>query len=185
MQTTKDFQLRPDDRDTLKWWLRRPTTPSGQTRRARILLSLDGGRSATETARLLHVSRATVHLWHRRYGAEGLTGLVDRPRSGRPTVLDRRTVERILLLTTERVPVEATHWSTRLMARYASVTQWQVRQVWQAADLKPHRLKTFKRSRDPQFAENVIDVVGLSLNPPDNALVLSVVTRPPWWCQFL
>ena len=60
------------------------------------------------------------------------------------------------------------------MARYAGVTQWQVRQVWRAADLKPHRLKTFKLSRDPQFAEKVIDVVGLYLNPPDNALVLSV-----------
>ena len=174
MQTTKDFQLLPNDRDALKRWLRRPTTPSGQTRRARILLSLDGGCSPTETARLLHSSRATVHVWHRRYGAEGIAGLVDRPRSGRPTVLNRRTVERILLLTTERVPVEATHWSTRLMARYAGVTQWQVRQVWQAADLKPHRLKTFKLSRDPQFAEKVIDVVGLYLNPPDNALVLSV-----------
>ena len=174
MQTTKGFQLLPDDRETLKRWLRRSTTPSGQTRRARILLSLDGGRSPTETARLLHISRATVHLWHRRYRAEGLAGLMDRPRSGRPTVLRRRTVERILFLTTERVPVEATHWSTRLMARYAGVTQWQVRQVWQAADVKPHRLKTFKLSRDPHFAEKVIDVVGLYLDPPDNALVLSV-----------
>ena len=174
MQTTKDFQLLPEDRETLKRWLRRSTTPSGQTRRARILLSLDGGRSPTETARLLHISRATVHLWHRRYRADGLGGLVDRPRSGRPTVLSRRTVERILFLTTERVPAEATHWSTRLMARYAGVTQWQVRRVWQAADVKPHRLKTFKLSRDPKFAEKVIDVVGLYLNPPDNALVLSV-----------
>ena len=174
MQTTKDFQLLPDDRETLKRWLRRSTTPSGQTRRARILLSLDGCRSPTETARLLHISRATVHLWHRRYRADGLDGLVDRPRSGRPTVLSRQTVERILFLTTERVPVEATHWSTRLMARYAGVTQWQVRKVWQAADVKPHRLKTFKLSRDPKFAEKVIDVVGLYLNPPDNALVLSV-----------
>ncbi len=174
MQTTMDFQLHPADRDTLKRWLRRPTMPSGQTRRARILLALDAGRSPTETARLLHVSRSTVHLWHRRYRAEGLAGLTDRARSGRPPVVDGRTVERILFLTTERVPVEATHWSTRLMARYAGVTQWQVRQVWQAADVKPHRLKTFKLSQDPQFAEKVIDVVGLYLDPPDNALVLSV-----------
>ena len=115
-----------------------------------------------------------MHLWHRRYRAEGLGGLGDRPRSGRPTAVNRRTVERVLFLTTERVPVEATHWSTRLMARYADVTQWQVRKVWQAADVKPHRLKTFKLSRDPQFVEKVIDVVGLYLNPPDNALVLSV-----------
>ena len=174
MQTTTEFQLRPDHRDTLKRWLRRPTTPSGQTRRERILLARDAGRSATDTAKLLHVSRSTVHLWHRRYLAEGLAGLVDRARSGRPTVLHGRAVERILFLTTERVPMEATHWSTRLMARYAGVTQWQVRQVWQAADVKPHRLKTFKLSHDPQFAEKVIDVVGFYLDPPDNALVLSV-----------
>ena len=99
---------------------------------------------------------------------------MDRARSGRPTVLAGRTVERILFLTTERVPLEATHWSTRLMARYADVTQWQVRQVWQAAAVKPHRLKTFTLSHDPQFAEQVIDVVGLYLDAPDNALVLSV-----------
>ena len=116
MQTTTEFQLGPDHRDTLKRWLRRPTTPSGQTRRARILLALDAGRTATDTAKLLHVSRSTVHLWHRRYLADGLAGLVDRARSGRPTVLDGRAVERILCLTTERVPMEATHWSTRLMA---------------------------------------------------------------------
>jgi len=174
METTKDFRLPPADRNTLKRWLRRSTTPSGETRRARILLALDAGHSATETAKLLHISRATVHLWHRRYRAEGLDGLTDRPRSGRPTVISRETIERILFLTTERVPREATHWSTRLMARYAKVSPWQVRKVWQAADLKPHRLKTFKISRDPKFAEKVIDVVGLYLNPPDNALVLSV-----------
>ena len=174
METTRNFRLRPADRDTLKRWLRRSSTPSGQTRRARILLALDAGRGPAETAKLLHVSRSTVHLWHRRYRAEGLDGLTDRPRSGRPTALKGKTVDRILFLTTERVPREATHWSTRLMARYAGVTQWQVRQVWHAADIKPHRLKTFKVSKDPRFAEKVIDVVGLYLNPPDNALVLSV-----------
>ena len=84
MQTTKGFQLLPDYRETLKRWLRRSTTPSGQTRRARILLSLDGGRSPTETARLLHISRATMHLWHRRYRADALPGLVDRPQTARP-----------------------------------------------------------------------------------------------------
>ena len=97
MQATKGFRLLPDDRESLKRWLRWSTTPNGQTRRARILLSLDGGRSPTETARLLHISRVTVHPWQRRYRAEGLAGLVDAPQSGRATVLNRRTVERILL----------------------------------------------------------------------------------------
>ena len=127
-----------------------------------------------DIAKTFHVSRPTVYTWKRRYLEEGIGGLADRDRPGRPTTLQPEAVERILFLTTQRVPKEATHWSTRLMARYAGVSQWQVRKVWAAADLKPHRIKSFKISNDPQFAEKVIDVVGLYLNPPDNALVLSV-----------
>src|SRR5690606_28034560 len=77
-------------------------------------------------------------------------------------------------LTTQKVPAEATHWSLRLMAKYSGTTVHQVRQIWQAADLKPHRLQSFKISHDPHFAEKVIDVVGLYMNPPENAMVLSV-----------
>jgi len=130
--------------------------------------------SVTEISERLKISRPTVYKWQQRYKQEGVDGLHDQPRSGRPTKLTEAQVKRILQLTTERIPKEATHWSTRLMAKYADVTQWQVRQVWTAAKLKPHRLKTFKISNDPKFSEKVIDVVGLYLNPPDNALVLSV-----------
>ena len=130
--------------------------------------------SVTEISVRLKISRPTVYKWQQRYKQEGVDGLHDQPRSGRPTKLTEAKVKRILQLTTERIPKEATHWSTRLMAKYADVTQWQVRQVWTAAKLKPHRLKTFKISNDPEFAEKVIDVVGLYLNPPDNALLLSV-----------
>ncbi len=77
-------------------------------------------------------------------------------------------------MTVERILKEATHWSVRLMAKAAGITTWQVRQIWEAADLKPHRLKTFKISNDPQFGEKVVDIVGLYMNPPDQALVLSV-----------
>lgn len=83
-------------------------------------------------------------------------------------------VKEVLRLTVERIPREATHWSIRLMAKAAGITTWQVQQIWQAADLKPHRLKTFKISNDPEFADKVVDVVGLYMNPPDNAVVLSV-----------
>lgn len=172
MSTT--FRLKKADRAELKTWLRRKTTLGGEALRARILLALDEGASVTEIADRLHVSRPTVYTWKRRYAKEGLDGLPDRPRPGRPTTLDEKTVREILFLTTQRIPKEATHWSTRLMARYAGVTQWQVRNVWAAADLKPHRLKSFKMSNDPEFAEKVIDVVGLYLNPPTSALVLSV-----------
>jgi transposase len=79
-----------------------------------------------------------------------------------------------MFLTTKRAPEEATHWSIELMARYAQVTPWQVRQIWKAADLRPHRLKTFKISTDPAFAHKVVDIVGLYMSPPDNAVVLSV-----------
>ena len=89
-------------------------------------------------------------------------------------MIDEKTVKRVLKLTTEYIPEEATHWSVRLMAKHAKVSCWQVRQIWAAADLKPHRLKTFKISNDPEFAEKVIDVVGLYLNPPSNAMVLCV-----------
>jgi hypothetical protein len=104
----------------------------------------------------------------------GIDGLSDLPRSGQPLKLDADQVKEILTLTTQWVPKEATHWSVRLMAKYAQVTTWQVRQIWAASDLKPHRLKTFKISNGPHFAEKVIDVVGLYLSPPDDAMVLSV-----------
>jgi len=88
--------------------------------------------------------------------------------------LDERTVKRVLDLTTSYVPEEATQWSVQLMAKHAGVTTWQVRQIWKAADLKPHRLRTFKLSNDPEFAEKVLDIVGLYLNQPSNAMVLCV-----------
>ena len=99
--------------------------------------------------------------------------MTDLPRSGQLLKLGPEKINEILTLTTRRVPQEATHWSVRLMAKYARVTTWQARQVWAASDLKPQSLKTFKISNDPHFADKVVDVVGLYLNPPDNALVLS------------
>jgi hypothetical protein len=96
------------------------------------------------------------------------------PRPGRPRKLGTKKVKAILTDTVNKVPRGFTHWSIRLMAEHADVTRWQVQQIWRAAKLKPHRLKTFKISNDPDFAEQVFDVVSLYPNPPDNALVLSV-----------
>ena len=142
--------------------------------RAKIILQLSEGLSPSEVAIAQRTSAKTVHRWRNRFEAEGIDGLLERSRSGRPTVIDKETIDKVLFLTTKRIPQEATHWSIELMARYAQVTRWQVRQIWKAADLRPHRLKTFKISNDPQFAEKVIDIVGLYMNPPDNAVVLSV-----------
>ena len=174
MATTQSYRVKKTDRKELGSWLRSRSVDRGLAERARIVLMSGEGMSVTEISGRLQVSRPTVYKWQQRYEQEGVDGLHDQPRSGRPTKLTEAKIKRILHLTTERIPKEATHWSTRLMAKYARVTQWQVRQVWAAAKLKPHRLKTFKISNDPDFAEKVIDVVGLYLNPPDNALVLSV-----------
>jgi len=174
MATTEDKQVGRADRKELESWLRSRSVDRGLAERAHIVLMIGDGMSVTQISRKLQVSRPTVYKWQQRYEQEGVGGLHDQPRSGRPTKLTEAKIKRILHLTTERIPKEATHWSTRLMAKYAGVTQWQVRQVWAAAELKPHRLKTFKISNDPEFAEKVIDVVGLYLNPPSNAVVLSV-----------
>ncbi len=152
----------------------RPTTPQALAERARMIVALADGGTALEVAERFGVTRDKVYRWRSRFEANGLEGLEDRPRSGRPRGLEEAKAREILRLTVERVPREATHWSLRLMAKYAGVSEWQVRQVWAAADLKPHRPKTFKISNDPQFADKVIDVVGLYLDPPDNAMVLSV-----------
>ena len=154
--------------------MRSTTLPQGQTTRASIILSLADDLGPTEISRSLRVSCKTVHKWRNRFVNDGIDGLFDQPRSGRPTVIDEKTVKRVLKLTTERIPREATHWSVQFMAEYAQVSTWQVRQIRKAADLKPHRIKTFKISNDPHFADKVIDIVGLYMNPPSNALVLSV-----------
>ena len=142
--------------------------------RAKIILQLAEGMTPTAIAAAQRTTAKTVHRWRNRFEAEGIEGLLERPRSGRPTVIDKKIVDKVIFLTTKRIPQEATHWSIELMARYAEVTPWQVRQIWKAADLRPHRLKTFKISSDPAFADKVVDIVGLYMNPPDNAVVLSV-----------
>src|SRR5262249_26725009 len=168
------MEVTPSDREELEGWLRSSTTPRSLAERARIILLSCEGLSAAAIGEKLDVTGLTVYKWRRRYRDSGLPGLADRSRPGQPRKLAASKTREILRLTTERIPEEATHWSLRLMAKYAGVTRWQVQQVWQAADLRPHRLKSFKISNDPEFAEKVADVVGLYLRPPVDALVLSV-----------
>ena len=174
MTASDSFRLKRGDRAQLEKWLKMPTLPQGEATRARIVLALSEGEAAAKIAAAQRVAPKTVYRWMHRYEEMGLDGLCDLPRSGRPKVIDEKTVRRVLKLTTQKVPHEATHWSIRLMAEYAQVSTWQVRQIWKAADLKPHRIKTFKISNDPAFAEKVVDIVGLYMNPPSNALVLCV-----------
>jgi transposase len=174
MPRSQVLTVSPEARAVLESRLRSRKVSRSFAERARIVLLSADGMSKAQICERLDITGPTVSKWRQRFRQQGVEGLEDAPRSGRPTKLNAKTVERILHLTTKRIPKEASHWSTRLMAKYAGVTQWQVRQVWEAADLKPHRLRSFKFSKDPQFAEKVVDVVGLYLDPPDQAVVLSV-----------
>ena len=171
---TTRLHLTTEDRETLEGWLRAAKTPRSLALRAKIALLSTDGMTAEAVAEKFDTHPETVRRWRRRFEKEGIDGLSDRQRSGRPTEISKAVTKKVLDLTTKRIPKEATHWSVRLMAKYAEITQWQVRQIWAAADLKPHRIKTFKISNDPDFAEKVMDVVGLYMNPPTNAMVLSV-----------
>lgn len=173
-RTHEKHKLSDDDRRALEAVLRSPKSAQGLVLRAQIVLLSGSGQTVEEVAAALGASKHTVYKWRRRFKASGLDGLNDLPRSGQPKKLSAKKIKEVLTLTVERIPREATHWSVRLMAKAAGITTWQVRQIWEAADLKPHRLKTFKISKDPQFAEKVVDVVGLYMNPPENAMVLSV-----------
>ena len=168
------FAITDEQRQDLEALLRSPKTAQDLVSRAKIILLTASGRTAEELVVELGTTFRTIYRWRKRFKEHGIQGLADRPRSGQPKKLTDATVKEVLRMTVECIPHEATHWSVRLMAKAARVTTWQVRQIWHAADLKPHRLKNFKISNDPDFAEKVIDVVGLYMNPPEHAAVFSV-----------
>jgi len=162
------------DREVLERWTRRPKTAQALAQRARVVLACAEGHSNTEVARRLGLTGATVGKWRRRFVDQGPDGLLDEPRPGAPRSITDADVERVLTLTLESTPVEATHWSTRSMAKQSGLSQSAVSRIWRAFALQPHRSETFKLSKDPLFIEKVRDIVGLYLNPPDRALVLCV-----------
>ena len=123
--------------------------------RAKIVLLAGDGIDIEEIARKTGFSGNAVYRWRHRHETRGIDGLQDEPRSGRPVELREKKVREILRRTGREIPHEATHWSLRLMAKYAGVSVHQVRRVWEAADLKPHRIMSFKISTDPRFAEKV------------------------------
>lgn len=149
------------------------TTEQRTAMRARIILRAAEGAAHVEIASELGVSVPTVLLWRRRFKERGLAGLADAPHPGRPRVYGREVRERILATTLTR-PEGTTHWSTRRLAGEVGVSRSTVARVWAEGRLKPHRTETFKFSRDPDLVAKVTDVVGLYLDPPERAIVLSV-----------
>ena len=150
-------------------------TPQKIAMRARIVLLAGDGRANHAIAKELGTSRPTVLLWRERFAARGVAGLLkDAPRPGRRKALSAEVVKRVVEATMHTTPAGATHWSVRSMAKAQGLSRMTVQRIWKQHRLQPHRLETFKFSNDPLFVEKLRDVVGLYLNPPDHALVLSV-----------
>lgn len=162
------------DRQSLESLVRSRTSPHSLVQRARIILLSANGDSPVSVAKATATTERSVFRWRNRFKASGVEGLKDLPRPGQPKKLSENKIKEVLTLTVKRIPHEATHWSLSLMAKYAGITEWQVSQIWKAANLKPHRIKNFKISNDPDFADKVVDIVGLYMDPPTNAMVLSV-----------
>ncbi len=167
------IRLRRGDQQELEGWLRARTTPQRQVERARIVLGSADGLSGRALSRQIGVSLPTVQRWLDRYEAEGLEGLEDRPRPGRPRQITPQIEAEVVRRTLEEKPPQGTHWSTRLMAEVIGLHHSQVARIWKAHRLKPHRVRYFKVSTDPRFVEKLRDVVGLYVAPPERAIVFS------------
>jgi transposase len=162
------------DRTELERWQRASSTPAGLSRRARAVLLMAHGLSGVEIAERIGYTVIQVSRIRRRFAEDGLAGLHDRPKSGRPPTVTARKRAQIVALTLKPPGAGRTHWTSRDLARKTGVSHTMVHRVWQAHALKPHRVSTFKFTTDPQAEEKIHDVVGLYLNPPTNAVVLSL-----------
>lgn len=168
------FHISDEQKIELERLSRRRRTARAVAFRAKILLACAEGGKDTEIAARLKSDRGTIGKWRRRFMKDGVAGLFDEPRPGAPRKISDKDVERVVVSTLETKPQNATHWSTREMARKLDMSQSAIARIWRAFGLQPHRTKTFQLSADPLFVEKVRDIVGLYLNPPSRALVLSV-----------
>ena len=170
----KEVVLTDDKRETLERWERRPKSAQALAFRCRIVLRCAQGGTNGEVATESGIDISTVRKWRNRFVERRLEGLHDEPRPGAPRLVSDDDVERVIVKTLEETPQDATHWSTRSMAKSTGMSQSAVSRIWRAFGLKPHLVDTFKLSPDPQFVEKVRDFVGLYVNPPDGAMVLCV-----------
>jgi transposase len=174
MAPAVSIELTSEERAQLEAWARRRTSAQALALRARVVLLAAEGWNNTEIAQRLGVHRPMVRKWRSRFAEHRLDGLTDEPRPGRPRTVTDEQVEAVIVKTLESTPKDATHWSTRSMAREVGLTQSAVLRIWKAFGLQPHRQQSWKLSKDPLFIDKVRDVVGLYLNPPERAVVLCV-----------
>ncbi len=166
--------LSEGERFELKSLAARRKTAQALATRARIVLACAEGKQNMYVAAELGLDKATVGKWRRRFVERRMDGLHDEPRSGTPRTIEDARIEAVIVKTLESVPKNATHWSSRGMAREMRLSTSTVQRIWRAFGLQPHRLETFKLSTDPEFVAKVRDVVGLYVSPPERAIVLCV-----------
>ena len=171
----KALPLTDEDRQVLESWVRAHSTSQQVVKRARIILLAAEGMSNTDIAMVVGFSRPTVIEWRKRFLAEGVNTLTKtRPGRGPKPKYTKEKIQEIVEATLHTKPKNATHWSCRTMAKEQGVSATIVHRIWKAHGLQPHRVKTFKLSKDPKFVEKLTDVVGLYMNPPEKAVVLCI-----------
>lgn len=173
MRIAPPVELSAEQRTVLESMARQRTLPARLVERAQIVLRAAEGMENQHIARLMGLTPEKVARWRKRFLEGGIAALEkDAPRPGRTRTITDRWVKKVLDMTLHQKPVNATHWSTRTMAAAAGISEASVRRIWHVHGLKPHLVRTFKLSRDPEFAEKLEDIVGLYLNPPEHAIVL-------------
>src|SRR5580698_5221847 len=168
------LELTEEEHSELAALAARRKTAQALALRARIVLACAEGGPNKEVAARLHVDEATVSKWRRRFVERRIDGLHDEPRSGAPRTIDDAHIEAVIVATLESLPANATHWSSRGMAKAIGISVSSVQRIWRAFGLQPDRMETFKLSTDPNFVAKVRDIVGLYVSPPAHAIVLCV-----------
>jgi transposase len=175
MRRAVRITLNAEERKTLCRWARSRTAPARLVTRAQMILRAADGWEDRQIAEELGVHRVTVAKWRKRFAAERLAGIEhEEPGRGRRATKRRRWSRTIVEVTLHTTPKDATHWSVRSLAKHLGIDKSMVQRVWRTHELAPHRVRTFKLSRDRRFVEKLVDVVGLYLRPPEHALVLSL-----------
>ena len=174
-RTAPTISLSPTDRQEIRGWLAAHGTPQQVVLRSRIVLAVAEGHSDSAISTQMGINRKTVILWRRRFLQDGRESVWDvAPGRGRKPTYGPEKIKAVVDATLQTKPKGMTQWSCRLMAKSQGLSKSMVSTIWRSHNLKPHRVKTFKLSRDPKFLEKLTDVVGLYLNPPQKAVVLCV-----------
>ena len=182
-RAAKQIQLTDEQREQLQAFARSRSLAHALVVRAKIVLMAADGQSDSRIAESISVSRTTVSKWRRRFLESAVQGLYDELRPGRPRSIGEQRIAELINTTLQSKPEGATHWSVRSMAEHTGISKSTVQRVWNTFAIQPHRQKHFKLSSDPFFVEKVVDIVGLYLNPPENAVVLCVDEKSQ--CQAL